>query len=108
MGIKATLIDNEAIKFVFLQFSSGSFTLPAIGGNKYFITFIDDHSHYGFIELIREKSYYFETFSKQKLSSNKGRISKLFILTYVVSIMVDMMRWDATWTICEIPSGIWH
>ena len=90
MGIKATLIDNEAIKFVFLQFSSGSFTLPAIGGHKYFITFIDDYSHNGFVELIREKSDYFET--KQKLSSNKGRISKLFILTYVVSIMVDMMR----------------
>ena len=58
MGIKATLIDNEAIKFVFLQFSSGSFTLPAIGGHKYFITFIDDHSHYDFVELIPEKSDY--------------------------------------------------
>ena len=34
--------------------------------------------------------------SKQKLSSNKGRISKWFILTEVVSIMVDMMRRDAT------------
>ena len=62
MGIKATLIDNEAIKFVFLQFSSGSFTPPAIGGHKYFITFIDDHSRYGFVELIREKSDSFETF----------------------------------------------
>ena len=34
--------------------------------------------------------------SNQKLSSNKGRISKWFILTKVVSIMVDMMRRDAT------------
>ena len=33
--------------------------------------------------------------SKLKSSSNKGRISKWFILTEVVSIMVDMMRWDA-------------
>ena len=30
----------------------GSFTPPAMGGYKYFITFIDDYSHYGFVELI--------------------------------------------------------
>ena len=34
--------------------------------------------------------------SKLKLSSNKERRSKWFILTEVVSIMVDMMRWDTT------------
>ena len=34
--------------------------------------------------------------SKLKLSSNKGRGSKWFILTEMVSIMVDMMRRDAT------------
>ena len=62
MGIKAILIDNEAIEFVFLQFNNGSFTPLAIGGHKYFITFIDDHYHYGFVELIREKSDSFETF----------------------------------------------
>ena len=28
----------------------------AMGGHKYFITFIDDYSRYGFVELIREKS----------------------------------------------------
>ena len=35
-------------------------------------------------------------FSKQKLSSNKGRRSKWFILMEVVSVMIDMMRWDTT------------
>ena len=34
--------------------------------------------------------------SKLKLSSNKERRSQWFILTEVVSIMVDMMRWDTT------------
>ena len=34
--------------------------------------------------------------SNQKLSSNKGRRSKWFILIEVVSIMVDIMRRDAT------------
>ena len=34
--------------------------------------------------------------SKQKLSSNKVRRSKWFILIEVMSVMVDMMRHDAT------------
>ena len=34
----------------------GSFTPPVMGGHKCFITFIDDYSRYGFIELICEKS----------------------------------------------------
>ena len=39
-----------------------SFTPPAIGGHKYFITFIVDNSHYGFFELIREKFLLFRCF----------------------------------------------
>ena len=34
----------------------GPFTLIAIGGYKYFITFIDDFSRYGPVELLTEKS----------------------------------------------------
>ena len=34
----------------------GTFTLSSMIGHKYFITFIDDYSRYGFVELIREKS----------------------------------------------------
>ena len=33
----------------------GSFTPPAMGGHKYFIMFINDYSHYSFVE--NEKSY---------------------------------------------------
>ena len=32
------------------------FSPHAIGGHKYFITFINDYSRYGFIEIIHEKS----------------------------------------------------
>ena len=34
----------------------GPFTPLAMDGYKYFITFIDDYSRYGFVKLIREKS----------------------------------------------------
>jgi hypothetical protein len=34
----------------------GPITLATLGNYRYFITFIDDYSHYGHIELIREKS----------------------------------------------------
>ena len=40
----------------------GSFTPPAMGGHKYFITFIDDYSCYGFVELIHEKSNSLDAF----------------------------------------------
>ena len=33
----------------------GSFTHLAMSGHKYFTMFIDDYSHYGFVELIHEK-----------------------------------------------------
>ena len=40
----------------------GPFTPLAISGHKYFITFIDDYSCYGFAGLIREKSESFGGF----------------------------------------------
>ena len=33
----------------------GPFDVPSFGGEKYFITFIDDFSRYGFIYLLKEK-----------------------------------------------------
>ena len=43
-----------------------SFTHLAIGGYEYFITFINDYSRYGFVELIREKSNSLEAFKAFK------------------------------------------
>ena len=43
----------------------GPFTPPAMGGHRYFITFIDDYSHYGFVELIHEKFDYLEAFKEK-------------------------------------------
>ena len=45
----------------------GSFTPLVIGDHKYFITFINDHSCYGFVELILEKFDFFETFKYFKV-----------------------------------------
>ena len=44
----------------------GPFTPPAMGGHKYFITFIDDYFRYGFIELICEKSNSLKAFKAFK------------------------------------------
>ena len=44
----------------------GPFTSLAMGGYKYFITFIDDYSCYGFVELICEKSESLEAFKAFK------------------------------------------
>ena len=44
----------------------GLFTLLAMGGHKSFITFIDDYSCYGFVELIYEKFDSLEAFKAFK------------------------------------------
>ena len=44
----------------------GPFTSLAMGGYKYFITFINDYSRYGFVELICEKSESLEAFKAFK------------------------------------------
>ena len=40
----------------------GPMTTHALGGYSYFITFIDDHSHYGYVYLMKHKSEAFEKF----------------------------------------------
>ena len=54
----------------------GSFTPPAMGGHKYFITFIDDYSRYSFVELSREKSDSLEDF-KAKVDLQQGKKIKV-------------------------------
>ena len=70
----------ELLRAIHTDISCGSFTPPTMGGYKYFITFIDDYSHYGFFKLLREKFDYFEAFkafkSKVELQQIKRRRSK--------------------------------
>ena len=44
----------------------GPFIPPAMSSHKYFITFIDYYSRYGFVELILEKSDSLEAFKAFK------------------------------------------
>ena len=55
------------------------FTPPTMGGHKYFITFIDDYSQYGFVELIHEKSKSLEAFKtfKAKVELQQGKKIKV-------------------------------
>ena len=57
----------------------GPFTPPAMGGHKYFIMFINDCSHYGFVELIREKFDSLEDFKafKTKVELRQGKKIKV-------------------------------
>ena len=57
----------------------GSFTPLAMGGYKYFITFIGDYSCYGFVKLIREKSNSLEAFKtfKEKVELQQGKKIKV-------------------------------
>lgn len=45
----------------------GHFAPPTFGGYKYFISFIDDFSYFGYVELIHEKSDSLIAFKKFKV-----------------------------------------
>lgn len=49
-------------------------------GNKYFITFIDDFSRYGYVHLINEKSDAFERFKIFKLEVEKQREKEIKVV----------------------------
>ena len=72
----------------------GPFTPIAIGGYKYFITFIDDFSRYGHVELLTEKSESLSVFKPLRLMLSSKRVRKLKQQdqTNVVSIMGDMIK----------------
>ena len=74
----------------------GPFTPPAIGGYRYFITFIDDFSCYDYVELIFQKSDSLEAFKafKAKVDFQKGRKIKTNDCDKVASIIGDMIRLD--------------
>ena len=50
-----------------------------ICGSRYFLTFIDDFSHYGYLYLIKEKSYALDKFKVFKLEVEKqlGKVIKI-------------------------------
>ena len=57
----------------------GPFTPLAMGGHKYFIMFINNYSHYGFVELIHENSHSLEAFKafKAKVDLQQGKNIKV-------------------------------
>ena len=57
----------------------GPLTPTALGGYKYFITFIDDFSIYGYVELIHEKSDSLNVFKafKANVELQLGKLIKV-------------------------------
>ena len=53
-----------------------------MGGHKYLITFIDDYSLYGFVELIHEKSDSLETFKDFKVKVDLQQGKKIKVVHY--------------------------
>lgn len=67
---------------------------PCISGEKYFITFIDDFSRYGYLYLIKEKSDALSLFQifKAEVENQLDRKIKVVRSIELVSIMVNMMK----------------
>ena len=59
-------------------------------GQQYFITFIDDYSHYGYLYLIHEKSQSFEVFKSYK-AEVENQLGKKIKVVQSICGGVDMM-----------------
>ena len=68
----------------------GSFPMAYWNGQQYFITFIDDYSHYGYLYLIHEKSQSFEVFKSYK-AEVENQLGKKIKVVQSICGGVDMM-----------------
>ena len=71
----------------------GPFPMASWNGHKYFITFIDDYSRYGYLFLIHEKSQSLDVFKsfKAEVELQLGKKINVVDLTVVVNTMIGMM-----------------
>ena len=79
--VRNAKIDRSTVLLgVIHTYICGPFTSLAMGSYEYFITFVDDYSHYGLpSSFMRSLNLWrFSKLSKPKLSSNKARGSKWF------------------------------
>ncbi|KAL0434235.1 UNVERIFIED_CONTAM: hypothetical protein Slati_2757800 [Sesamum latifolium] len=101
----------------------GPLNTPARGGFSYFITFIDDHSRYGYVYMMRYKSEAFEKFKEYRLEveNQTGHKIRSFGRTEVWTppgtpqlngvaerrnrILLDMVRSMMSFT--ELPPSFW-
>ncbi|KAI5335606.1 hypothetical protein L3X38_025739 [Prunus dulcis] len=58
---KGATCSSDLLEIIHIDIS-GPFPHQTIDGNRYFITFINDHSRFGYLYLIEEKSQAFEMF----------------------------------------------
>ncbi|KAL0394367.1 UNVERIFIED_CONTAM: hypothetical protein Slati_4402900 [Sesamum latifolium] len=86
-------IANSLLDFVHIDVC-GPLSIPARGGFSYFITFIDDHSRYGYVYLMRYKS---EAFGRTpQLNGVAERRNRT---------LLDMVRSMMSFT--ELPPSFW-
>ena len=55
----------------------GPINIRANGGYKYFITFMDDHSRYGYVYLMHHKSDSFEKFRRYRTEVEKQLVKPI-------------------------------
>ena len=58
---KAATRSSQLLEIIYTD-ACGFFDTSSISGEKYFIIFIDDFSHYGYVYLLKEKPQAFDTF----------------------------------------------
>ena len=92
---KGATRSNELLKIVHTDIC-GPLSVPCFTGEKYFITFIDDLSRYGYVYLMHEKSQAIDIFEMFITEVERQLDKKIKLLDQIegVNIMADMMNQD--------------
>ena len=92
---KSATRSNELLKIVHTDIC-GPLSVPCFTGERYFITFIDDLSRYGYVYLMHEKSQAIDIFEMFITEVERQLDKKIKLLDQIegVNIMADMMNQD--------------
>ncbi|KAL0430815.1 UNVERIFIED_CONTAM: hypothetical protein Sradi_0707500 [Sesamum radiatum] len=99
----------------------GRLSIPARGGFSYVITFIDDHSRYGYVHLMRYKSEAFGRFKEYKLEvenetnkikalrSDRGVLRNCpFLLGYAFETAAKLLNIAPSKSVPQTLYEVWH
>ena len=69
----------EILKIIHIDIC-GPFPAPCMNGQKYFVSFIDDHSGFMYLYLLYDKAEAFDTFKTYKVEVEKHKENKIKIV----------------------------
>src|SRR4051812_21172469 len=88
----------------------GPFPVKSVDGYDSFITFTDDHSQYGYIYPIKERSEALDKFKifKAEVENQHDKRIKIAVRSWGGVLRSAYSIWSSTKTLCKVPARKWN